>query len=138
MFTLGHDFMPPSIHTRGLRYHEGLIKAIAMPQLATFDADVMFANAEGIIQTPEANHAICDAIDKALRCKATDEAKSILVNLTVHNHFNMGSYERYFTSELEDFDYPEAAIQHLAKPAKVLSEIGDSLHATSGFSLDTG
>jgi len=130
MFTLGHDFMPPGIHAGGLRYHgasplvsqlyhEGLIEAIAVPQLATFEAGVMFAHAEGIIPAPESNHAIRGAIDEALRCKETGEAKTILFNLTGHGHFDMGSYDRYLAGELEDFEYPAAAIQqslqHLPK-----------------------
>ena len=121
MYTLGHDFMPPGIHAGGLRYHgasplvsqlfnEGLIEALAVPQLATFDAGVMFAHAEGIIPAPESNHAIRAAIDEALRCKETGEVKTILFNLTGHGHFDMASYDRYFAGELEDFDYPEDAI----------------------------
>ena len=68
-YTLGHDFIPPAIHAGGLRYHgdsalvsqlynEGLIEAIAVPQIATFEAGVKFAGAEGIIPAPESNHAI--------------------------------------------------------------------------------
>lgn len=130
MYTLGHDFMPPGIHAGGLRYHggsplvsqlyhEGLIEAIAVPQLATFEAGVMFARAEGIIPAPESSHAIRAAIDEALRCKATGEAKTIFFNLTGHGHFDMAAYDRYFAGELENFDYPAEAIatslQHLPK-----------------------
>ena len=130
MFTLGHDFMPPGIHAGGLRYHgasplvsqlyhEGLIEAVAVPQLGTFEAGVMFARAEGIVPAPESCHAIRGAIDEALRCKASGETKTILFNLTGHGHFDMASYDRYFAGELEDFAYPEEAIrqslQHLPK-----------------------
>ena len=126
MFTLGHDFMPPGIHAGGLRYHgasplvsqlykEGLIDAIAVPQLATFEAGVMFAHAEGIIPAPESNHAIRGAIDEALRCKETGEAKTILFNLTGHGHFDMASYDRYLAGELGDFEYPEEAIRESLK-----------------------
>jgi pyridoxal-phosphate dependent TrpB-like enzyme len=126
MFTLGHDFMPPGIHAGGLRYHgasplvsqlykEGLIEAIAVPQLATFEAGVMFAHAEGIIPAPESNHAIRGAIDEALRCKETGEAKTILLNLTGHGHFDMASYDRYLAGELGDFEYPEEAIKESLK-----------------------
>ena len=77
MYTLGHDFMPPGIHAGGLRYHgdsplvsnllhAGLIEAAAVPQLATFEAGVQFARAEGIIPAPESCHAIRQAIDEAL------------------------------------------------------------------------
>ncbi|MGE5466389.1 MAG: TrpB-like pyridoxal phosphate-dependent enzyme, partial [Ignavibacteria bacterium] len=63
MYTLGHDFMPPGIHAGGLRYHgdsplvsqlfhEKLIEAVAVPQVATFQAGVQFACTEGIIPAP--------------------------------------------------------------------------------------
>ena len=121
MYTLGHDFMPPGIHAGGLRYHgdsplvsqlvhEKLIEAIAVPQLATFEAGVQFARAEGIIPAPESCHAVRAAIDEALRCKASGEAKTILFNLTGHGHFDMAAYDRYFAGELEDFDYPAQAV----------------------------
>ena len=130
MYTLGHDFMPPGIHAGGLRYHgdsplisqlvhEGLMEAIAVPQVATFEAGVLFAKAEGIIPAPESCHAIRAAIDEALRCKTTGEPKTILFNLTGHGHFDMASYDRYLSGKLEDFDYPAEAIQeslaHLPK-----------------------
>jgi predicted alternative tryptophan synthase beta-subunit len=86
MYTLGHDFMPPGIHAGGLRYHgdsplvsqlyhEKLIEAVAVPQVATFAAGVQFAKAEGIIPAPESCHAIRAVIDEALRCKETGEAE---------------------------------------------------------------
>ncbi len=122
MYTLGHDFMPPGIHAGGLRYHgdsplisqlwhERLIEAVAVPQIATFEAGVMFARAEGIIPAPESCHAVRACIDEALRCKATGEAKTLLFNLSGHGHFDMASYDKYFAGELEDYEYPTEAIQ---------------------------
>ena len=122
MYTLGHDFMPPGIHAGGLRYHgdsalvsqlyhEGLIEAMAVPQVATFEAGVFFARHEGIIPAPESNHAIRACIDEAIRCKETGEPKTLLFNLSGHGHFDMAAYDRYFNGELEDFDYPEEAIK---------------------------
>ena len=122
MYTLGHDFMPPSIHAGGLRYHgdsplvcqlynEGLIEAVAVPQIATFEAGVQFARAEGIIPAPESNHAIRACIDEALRCKASGEAKTLFFNLSGHGHFDMASYDKYFAGELVDYDYPEEAVK---------------------------
>jgi tryptophan synthase beta chain len=132
MYTLGHDFMPPGIHAGGLRYHgdsplvsqllhEGHLEAVAVPQVATFEAGVQFSRAEGIIPAPESCHAIRAAIDEALKCKATGEEKVILFNLTGHGHFDMTSFERYFTGQLEDYAYPEAAI---AESLKHLPKVG--------------
>jgi tryptophan synthase beta chain len=126
MFTLGHDFMPPGIHAGGLRYHgasplvsqlyqEELIEAVAVPQLATFEAGAMFARAEGIIPAPESNHAIRVAIDEALKCKATGEAKTIFFNLTGHGHFDMAAYDRYFAGQLEDYEYSAEAVRDSLK-----------------------
>ncbi len=121
-YTLGHDFMPPSIHAGGLRYHgastlvsqlynEGLVEAVAVPQLATFEAGVTFARAEGIVPAPESCHGIRAAIDEALRCKESGEPKVIFFNLSGHGHFDMASYDKYFAGELEDYVYPEEAIR---------------------------
>jgi pyridoxal-phosphate dependent TrpB-like enzyme len=130
MYTLGHDFMPPGIHAGGLRYHgdsplvsqlyhERLIEAVAVPQLATFEAGLMFARAEGIIPAPESCHGIRACIDEALRCKQSGEAKTLLFNLSGHGHFDMAAFDRYFAGALEDFAYPSeavmASLKHLPK-----------------------
>ena len=93
MHTLGHDFVPPSIHAGGLRYHgmapmvsalvdAGLVDAVAVPQKATFEAAIQFARAEGIVPAPESSHAIRAAIDEALDAKAKGEKRVILLNLS--------------------------------------------------------
>jgi len=126
MYTLGHDFMPPGIHAGGLRYHgdsplvsqlyhEKLIEAVAVPQLATFEAGVQFARAEGIIPAPESAHAIRTAIDEALAAKKAKEPRTILFNLSGHGHFDMAAYDKYFAGQLEDFAYPEAAVAESMK-----------------------
>jgi len=126
MYTLGHNFMPPGIHAGGLRYHgesplvsqlyhEGLIEAVAVPQVATFAAGVMFAKAEGIIPAPESCHGIRAVIDEALRCKESGEPKTLLFCLSGHGHFDMASYDRYLSGKLEDFDYPKEMVDAALK-----------------------
>ncbi len=86
MYTLGHDFVPPGIHAGGLRYHgasplvsqlvhEGHVEAMAIPQIETFEAGVMFARTEGIIPAPESTHAIAATIRAARECTASGEAQ---------------------------------------------------------------
>ena len=82
---------------------------------------MQFARAEGIIPAPESCHAIRAAIDEALKCKATGEAKTILFSLTGHGHFDMASYDKFFAGQLEDFDYPAEAI---AESLKHLPQVG--------------
>jgi tryptophan synthase beta chain len=126
MHTLGHTFMPPSIHAGGLRYHgmaptlsglvdAGLIDAIAVKQRATFEAAVQFTRAEGIIPAPESAHAVRAAIDEALDAKEKGEKRVILFNLSGHGHFDMVSYEKYLSSNLEDYEYPAEAVAEAMK-----------------------
>jgi predicted alternative tryptophan synthase beta-subunit len=121
MHTLGHGFVPPTIHAGGLRYHGmspqvsalvdgGYVEARSVNQLATFEAAVTFARAEGIVPAPEPAHAIRVAIEEALKCKESGESKVIAFNLCGHGHFDMAAYDAYFKGQLEDYDYPEAQI----------------------------
>ncbi len=122
MHTLGHNFVPPGIHAGGLRYHgmapslsalvkHGDIEARAVHQLATFEAAVQFARAEGIIAAPETAHAIRAVIDEALVSKETGEKKVILFNLSGHGHFDMGAYDAYLHGKLKDYAYPQEQIE---------------------------
>jgi tryptophan synthase beta chain len=133
MHTLGHDFVPPGIHAGGLRYHgaaplvsqlvdAGLVEAVAIPQLETFEAGVLFARTEAIVPAPESTHAIAATIRAARECARTGETKTLLVNLSGHGHFDMSSYDRYFAGELKDYDLPDAAIREsLASLPKIAS-----------------
>jgi tryptophan synthase beta chain len=122
MHTLGHGFVPPSIHAGGLRYHgmapslsafhdAGLIDAVAVQQNATFEAAIQFARTEGIIPAPESAHAIRAAIDEAMDSKAKGEKRVILFNLSGHGNFDMGAYEAYLAGKLEDYEYPAEAVK---------------------------
>ncbi|SDF83984.1 tryptophan synthase beta chain [Methanolobus vulcani] len=113
MYTLGSEFIPPAIHAGGLRYHgaspiisklvaDGIMEATSYHQVEVFDAAVTFARSEGIAPAPESSHAIKCAIDEALKCKQTGEEKTILFNLSGHGHFDMGSYDKYFSGELSN------------------------------------
>ncbi|MCB9434007.1 MAG: TrpB-like pyridoxal phosphate-dependent enzyme [Ardenticatenaceae bacterium] len=126
MHTLGHTFVPPTIHAGGLRYHgmspivsalvdHDLVEARSVKQLDTFKAAVTFARAEGIVPAPEPTHAIAVAIDEALKCKESGEEKTIIFNLCGHGHFDMAAYDAYFRGALEDFEYPEAEIEAAMK-----------------------
>jgi tryptophan synthase beta chain len=112
MYTMGHEYIPPSIHAGGLRYHgdspivsqlyaDKVIDAVAYHQTEVFEAAVKFARTEGIVPAPESAHAIKCAIDKALVCKKSGEKKTILFTLSGHGHFDMGSYDSYFSGNMK-------------------------------------
>jgi tryptophan synthase beta chain len=121
MHTLGHTFVPAPLHAGGLRYHgmaplvsklhdEGVIEAVAVPQIATFQAALTFARSEGIIPAPESAHAIRVAMDEAERCKREGKRQAILFNLSGHGHFDLGAYEAYLAGKLSDYEYPAEKI----------------------------
>ena len=121
MHTLGHDFIPDDIHAGGLRYHGmsplishiyelGMMEAISIGQTECFEAGVQFARNEGIVPAPEPTHALAATIREALECKESGEEKVLLTALCGHGHFDMAAYDRYFSGDMVDFDYPEAKV----------------------------
>lgn len=121
MYTLGHNFQPANIHAGGLRYHgagaivsqllkDKLIEAVAIPQLETFEAGVLFAKTEGIIPAPESTHAIAQAIREAKIAKVEGKEKTILFNLSGHGMIDLYAYEQYFAGNLENYEIPDQVI----------------------------
>lgn len=113
MYTLGHDFMPPSIHAGGLRYHgdspivsklvrDGRMEAVAYPQSKVFEAAVQFARTEGKIPAPETAHAIRAVVDEALAAKEAGEERVILFNYSGHGHLDLSAYDDFLNGRLVD------------------------------------
>jgi tryptophan synthase beta chain len=119
MHTLGHTFMPPSIHAGGLRYHGmapmvshckklGLIDAVAVPQLKVFQSAVQFARTEGIVPAPESSHAIAVAIDEAIKCRDENRKKVIVFNLSGNGLLDLAAYDTYLSGNMHETDTGEA------------------------------
>ncbi|WP_458455083.1 TrpB-like pyridoxal phosphate-dependent enzyme [Methanobrevibacter sp.] len=113
MFTLGHNFVAPSVHAGGLRYHgmspivslltnEGLIEPRSAHQTDCFKAGITFARNQGIVPAPETTHAIKVAIDEAIKCKQTGEEKTIVLNFSGHGMLDLKGYSSYFEGSLEN------------------------------------
>lgn len=131
MYTLGSDFIPAPNHAGGLRYHgmssilsqlyaDGCMEAVAVPQTAVFEAAEQFARTEGILPAPESSHAIRVAIDEALKCRETGEAKTILFGLTGTGYFDMVAYEKYHDGLMDDYvPTDEELAAYVAKLPKV-------------------
>lgn len=113
MYTLGHDFVPPSIHAGGLRYHgdsplisalvrDGRMEAVAYPQGKVFEAAVQFARIEGRVAAPEAAHAIRAVIDEALAAEETGDEKVILFNYCGHGLLDLSAYDAYLQGQLPE------------------------------------
>jgi len=119
MHTLGHTFMPPSIHAGGLRYHGmapmvshckklGLIDAVAVPQLKVFQSAVQFARTKGIVPAPESSHAIAVAIDEAIKCRDENRKKVIVFNLSGNGLLDLAAYDTYLSGNMHETDTGEA------------------------------
>lgn len=113
MYTLGHNFMPPSIHAGGLRYHGmspmvshalklGLIEAEAFHQTKVFEAATLFAQNEGVVPAPESAHALAAVVESAIAAREDGKKKVLLFNLSGHGLLDLSAYETYLTGKLQD------------------------------------
>ncbi len=102
MYTLGHEYVPPSIHAAGLRYHgaasslsllikHNYIKVKGYDQNEVIKAAQLFAKTEGIIPAPESAHAIKAVLDEA---KKLSSGSIILFNLSGHGFLDVDTYKR--------------------------------------------
>lgn len=114
MYTLGCGFIPSANHAGGLRYHgmspilsklyhDGYMEAVSVEQTKVFEAAIMFAKQETILPAPESAHAIRAAVDEALKCKESGEAKTILFGLTGTGYFDMNAYSSYLAGSMSDY-----------------------------------
>ncbi len=123
MYTLGSSFLPSPNHAGGLRYHgmspilselyhDGYLdEARAVEQTKVFEAAELFARVEGILPAPESSHAIRVAIDEALKCKETGEAKTILFGLTGTGYFDLSAYMSYNSGKMTDYVPTDADLE---------------------------
>jgi tryptophan synthase beta chain len=131
MYSLGHTYVPPDIHSAGLRTHasaptlsllvrHGVVRAVAYNQLEVFEAGTLFARTEGVLPAPESAHAVKAVIDEAKRCKESGERKVILFNLCGHGHLDLQSYQEYFSGGMASGDADPQAIVKALEEAKNL------------------
>lgn len=132
MFTLGHNFAPANIHAGGLRYHgagsivsqlmkDDMMEAVAINQLDSFKAGVLFAQTEGIIPAPESAHAIAAAITEALKAKEEGTKKTILFNLSGHGLVDMTAYDQYLAGDLNNYSLSDEDIsENISKIEKLV------------------
>jgi len=129
MYSLGHTYIPPDIHSAGLRTHasaatlsllvqHGAVRPMAYNQLDVFEAGTLFARTEGILPAPETAHAVRAVIDEAKKCKESGEKKVILFNLCGHGLLDIESYRAYLSGKMTSGDADPGAIERAIEEAK--------------------
>jgi tryptophan synthase beta chain len=113
MYTLGADFVPDPVHAGGLRYHgmaplishlyhENMIDAVAIGQIESFEAGVMFARAEGIVPASESNHAIAGAVREARKATAEGTSPLILIGVSGSGQLDLPAYQEFLAGRMAD------------------------------------
>lgn len=126
MYSLGHTFVPPPVHSGGLRYHgmaptvsqlvdEGIFEARAVTQKNSYAAGVLAARTEGIIPAPETCHALAQVVEEARKAKEEGKEKVILFNWSGHGLLDLGAYEAYFSGNIKDIQLSEADLENSEK-----------------------
>ena len=65
---------------------------------------------EGILPAPESTHAICGAINEALKARQEGIARTILFGLSGHGNFDLAAYDSYLAGTLVDDSLDDAAV----------------------------
>lgn len=105
MYTLGHRTEMHPIKGDGLRYHAaapilsllrhlGYVDTVAYPadEVHVFARAREFVQSEGFVPAPESAYSIACAVDEALACKESGEAKTIAFNVSGHGLMDMAAY----------------------------------------------
>jgi tryptophan synthase beta chain len=135
MHTLGHSWVPPAIHSGGLRYHgmaplvshlvhSGLVEARAYAQRECFEQAVAFARAEGIIPAPEPSHAIRAVVEEVERARQEGVRRTILFNLCGHGNFDMAAYDSYLSGAMVDYELPQDELDRAAEELRAMPPVG--------------
>jgi tryptophan synthase beta chain len=120
MYTLGHTAEMEPIKGDGLRYHGcspivsllrhlGYVDTVAYPadERYVFERALLFMRTEGFLPAPESAYSICCAIDEALKCKETGEAKVIAFNISGHGFMDIEGYREVLGLDAEEGAQPK-------------------------------
>jgi tryptophan synthase beta chain len=102
---------------------------MAIDQLTSFRAGMLFCETEGILPAPESAHAVAGMIDVVSRHPRTEAPLVVLVNISGHGLLDLGAYHSFAAGEIEPVGADEASLsqslsaleefnQRIAEPAK--------------------
>ena len=104
---------------------------MAIDQLTSFRAGLLFCETEGILPAPESAHAVAGMIDVVSRHPRREAPLVVLVNISGHGLLDLGAYSRFAAGEIEPVKVDEASLsqslgaleefnQRIAEPAEAM------------------
>jgi len=135
VYSLGSSYVPPPVYAGGLRHHsagplasamyaDGSLEPMAMDQLTSFRAGLLFCETEGILPAPESAHAVAGMIDVVSRHPRQEPPLVVLVNISGHGLLDLGAYRRFAAGEIEPVEADEAS---LSKSLSALEEFNQRI-----------
>jgi tryptophan synthase beta chain len=140
VYSLGSTYVPPPVYAGGLRNHsagplpsamyaDGSLEAMAIDQLTSFRAGMLFCETEGILPAPESAHAVAGMMDVVSRHPRQGSPLVVLVNISGHGLLDVGAYASFAAGQVEPVKVDEASLsqslsaleefnQHIAEPAE--------------------
>src|SRR6516165_1056661 len=140
VYSLGSSYVPPPVYAGGLRHHsagplcsamyaDGSLEPMAMDQLTSFRAGLLFCETEGILPAPESAHAVAGMIDVVSRHPRQEPPLVVLVNISGHGLLDLGAYRRFAAGEIEQVEADEAS---LSKSLSALEEFNQRITEPAG------
>jgi tryptophan synthase beta chain len=121
VYSLGSTYVPPAVYAGGLRHHsagplasamyaDGSLEPMAIDQLTSFRAGLLFCETEGILPAPESAHAVAGMIDVASRHPRQEPPLVVLVNISGHGLLDLGAYRSFAAGEIDPVEADEASL----------------------------
>jgi tryptophan synthase beta chain len=142
IYSLGSTYVPPPVYAGGLRHHsagplpsamfaDGSLEAMAVDQLNSFRAGMLFCETEGILPAPEAAHAVAGMMDVVSRHPRQGPPLIVLVNISGHGLLDLGAYSAFAAGEIEPVTADEASLsQSLSALEEFNQRIAQTAEAT--------
>jgi tryptophan synthase beta chain len=139
VYSLGSTYVPPPVYAGGLRHHsagplasamyaDGSLEPMAIDQITSFRAGVLFCEAEGILPAPEAAHAVAGMMELVSRHPRQEPPLVVLVNISGHGLLDLGAYHRFAEGEMEPVTADEAG---LSRSLSALEEFNRGIAAAA-------
>jgi tryptophan synthase beta chain len=135
VYSLGSTYVPPPVYAGGLRHHsagplasamhaDGTVEAMAIDQLTSFRAGLLFCETESILPAPESAHAVAGMIDVVSRHPRGGAPLVVLVNISGNGLLDLAAYRSFAAGEIEPVTADEAS---LSRSLSALEEFNQSI-----------